>query len=424
MINNFEKYFVLIAVIILLLSAGKAEAVNGVNMIGIGPVSRSMGGVGIAAPQDSLGSIFANPATMSLAPFAGLTQIDMGATVLNPHSNASLENAGLPTVNDSVNNTFYLGPAIGVSTPMSIAGKPVQFGLGLAATTGLGQDYQGKPLDNSTGLYGIAPLIMGQYTFLGALKVAPSFSTMLTDKLSVGLGLHIDQISADLGFGSQFGYTWGVQAGIAYKVLNGLTVGLTYITKQAADLDNIADLNGDGKRDSLKVALPQQAGFGVSYSTLKPALLLEADVKWINWSNADTWEEFDWQDQWAFGFGVQYKVISPLSIRLGYNYSKNQAKEHNGFNGALGSTTNVQGKAVPTYYYETIRTFGLPAFFEHRFSAGLGYQFTKTFGVNLGYMREIGAKFRESGTNLAGLPTHFENKLTNDSYDFSLSWTF
>ena len=37
-------------------------ATNGDNLIGIGPISRAMGGVGVAAPQDAISAIFANPA--------------------------------------------------------------------------------------------------------------------------------------------------------------------------------------------------------------------------------------------------------------------------------------------------------------------------------------------------------------------------
>ncbi|MGA8241696.1 MAG: hypothetical protein WB818_14080 [Desulfobacterales bacterium] len=45
--------------------APAALATNGDALIGVGPISRAMGGAGVAAPQDAISAIFANPAAMS-----------------------------------------------------------------------------------------------------------------------------------------------------------------------------------------------------------------------------------------------------------------------------------------------------------------------------------------------------------------------
>ena len=52
-----------------LLFANTVLATNGTNLIGVGPISRSMGGVGIAAPQDAISAVFSNPAAMCFGPF-------------------------------------------------------------------------------------------------------------------------------------------------------------------------------------------------------------------------------------------------------------------------------------------------------------------------------------------------------------------
>jgi hypothetical protein len=49
--------------------ATSAEATNGDNLISIGPISRAMGGVGIAAPQDAISAVFSNPAAMCFGQF-------------------------------------------------------------------------------------------------------------------------------------------------------------------------------------------------------------------------------------------------------------------------------------------------------------------------------------------------------------------
>ena len=53
-----------------------AFATNGDNLIGIGPIARSMGGVGIAAPQDAISAVFANPASMCSGPFCPSSTFD------------------------------------------------------------------------------------------------------------------------------------------------------------------------------------------------------------------------------------------------------------------------------------------------------------------------------------------------------------
>jgi long-chain fatty acid transport protein len=62
-----KQYFKQILILMMALAiTAPAWATNGTNLIGIGPVSRGMGGTGVAAPQDAISAIFANPAGMSV----------------------------------------------------------------------------------------------------------------------------------------------------------------------------------------------------------------------------------------------------------------------------------------------------------------------------------------------------------------------
>ena len=96
---------------------------------------------------------------------------------------------------------------------------------------------------------------------------------------------------------------------------------------------------------------PHQIGLGIAYTTLGGKLLLEADAKWINCLCCDGYGDFDWNYQWVFAFGVQYKPISKLALRMGYNYGQNPVEEHNGFVG--NRLVTVQSHTLPRYYYET-----------------------------------------------------------------------
>lgn len=61
---------------LILILAVPAWATNGSNLIGVRPPSRAMGGVGVAALQDAIAAIFANPASMSFGPYAPGSEAD------------------------------------------------------------------------------------------------------------------------------------------------------------------------------------------------------------------------------------------------------------------------------------------------------------------------------------------------------------
>ena len=72
-----------VGVLLLLIPVG-ALATNGDNLIGIGPTSRSMGGVGIAHPLDAIGAVFSNPAAMCFGDFCPSNEVEIAGTVFLP----------------------------------------------------------------------------------------------------------------------------------------------------------------------------------------------------------------------------------------------------------------------------------------------------------------------------------------------------
>jgi len=260
------------------------------------------------------------------------------------------------------------------------------------------------------------------YTQLQSMKFAPSLAFQPKPNLSVGLAMHIDYSTLDLQSGGSSGFAFGLQPGIIFKPTDNLSLGLTYTSAQKVDHKNVADLDGSGTYDDLTLEAPQQFGFGVAYDFFEAGLLLEADAKWLNWSNADGYKDFDWDDQWVLAIGAQYKATDKLVLRAGYNYGENPVKEHNNFDGQ--SPTTVQGKTLPTYYYETMRIIGFPAIVEHHFTAGFGYKFTDSFSLDLGLMYAVEESIKESGTDLGGTPVTLESTLSETSLDFGITYKF
>lgn len=423
MSNTLRGPIVALTAVMLLASA--AYATNGDNLMAIGPIARAMGGVGIAAPQDAISAVFANPAAMCFGPYCPASEFNFAGTVFMPHPQAKVDAGGTSFKVDS-DEKVYLIPALGISVPITKGPPFWRFGLAAYGASGLGVDYRDSRLDQP-GFFDVgngrrAPLIAGEFTELSILKMAPSIAFQPLDNLSFGAAFHVDYATLDLRHGSSAGYGFGAQFGMIYRVTDNLSIGLNYVTPQNVDHDNVTDFDGDGSLDTLKLESPHQVGLGVAYTMLAGKLLLEGDVKWLNWSAANGYSDFDWNDQWVFAFGVQYKPMSKLALRLGYNYGTNPVEEHNGWVGFRNA--NVQGHTLPKYYYETFRIIGFPAIVEHHATGGIGYDITDRVGVNLGYTHAFENRIRERGFNLVGQPTTLESKLSEDSLDFGLTWRF
>jgi long-chain fatty acid transport protein len=406
--------------------AGDADATNGDNLISIGPISRAMGGVGIAAPQDAISAVFSNPAAMCFGLYCPGSEFNFAGTIFMPQAKTdiSLFGGGSKGEKSSDSDMFAI-PAIGISSPIT---QDLRFGLAAYGVSGLGVDYRDK--------FDLNPSAQGDqavYTNLQIMKFAPSLSYLVNPNFSIGGALHIDYGSLDLGDGTSSGFAFGAELGAIYKT-GPLSFGLVYISPQKINHEDVANFDeafGSNSLDNLKLESPTTLGFGIAYEPILNTLLLEADVKWLNWSNADGYEDFGWDDQWVFNVGAQYKPIPKLALRVGYNYGKNPVKTHSwsDFDGPV----DVQGHDVPRTNYEILRIAGFPAIVEHHITAGVGYQLTKTVSVDIAYMHAFKKTIEESGT--AAMPdgmggyvvdpnASVEASLYEDSIEFGITWRF
>ncbi len=414
------------SLVFLLGIGGIANATNGDNFIGIGPISRAMGGVGIAAPQDSISAVFANPAGMCFGPYCPGSQLDFAGTIFLPTVHGSIQSpAGPINIEDRSQSNIFLIPAIGLSTPITSDStsffSKFRFGLAAYGSSGLGVDYRnrllGPPFD-----------IFTQYQ---VFKFAPNIAYRITDNLSVGVNFQLDYTALDLGQGTSSGFGFGGQVGAIYK-LGPVSFGLSYVSPQNVEHKRVSSFSSGpfGPKLDLNLEMPQTVGFGIAFQPVgnlllkDDNLLIEGDFKWINWAGAEGYKDFDWRDQYVFGLGVQYKPIPKLAIRLGVNYGQNPIKTHSGFN--AGTTTFVQGIPVNTFQYEYLRIVGFPAIVETHLTCGIGYDFSERFGVNIGYTHGFAKSISETGINFPapGAPVTLGSKLAEDSIDVGLTWRF
>ncbi len=420
--NFFMKTIVVLFLTVLL--SIPAMATNGDNLIGVGPISRAMGGVGIAAPQDAISAVFSNPAAMCVGPFCPSSEVDFAGTLFMPDVKAKVTGAGVGGTNKaSSDDEVYAIPAFGLSVPIGSAINPPLWRFGLAAygVTGLGVDYRESDIDRPNPGFGGNPLIAGAYTQLQSMRFAPAVAYQPNAKFSFGLAGIVEYSNLDLAEGSDWDYGFGLQGGAIFKATNELSLGLNIITPRKLEFKKVADFDFDGSLDGLDLEAPLEIGAGAAYTINN--FLVEADIKWINWGDADGYKDFDWEDQWVFAIGAQYEPIPKLFIRAGYNYGKTPVKDNDGFNGTAPRT--VQGKTLPTYYYETFRLIGFPALVEHHLTFGIGYEFTPTFSAHLGYMHAFKESLSETGTDVTGMNSvEIESELTENAIDFGLTWRF
>jgi long-chain fatty acid transport protein len=435
-----------IGVIAIIMAVGmlpiSAMATNGDNLIGVGPISRAMGGVGIASPQDAISAVFSNPAAMCFGAFCPSNQVDFAGTGFMPNIHAGISagtgplGAFFPPFAFNVHSSpkLFPIPALGISYSFPDLPK-FRFGFGAYGITGLGVDYRGGAMDQPNFFGPGAPMAAGVYSNLQIMKFAPTVAYQVNHWLSLGVAFNISYSTLDLRNGSNSGFAPGAQIGAIIKPHQHVSIGLTYTTPQ--DINHQDMLVGPPptpgappSQHSLSLSSPHNLGVGVSWEVIPKKLLIETDFKWLNWANANGYRNFDWKDQYVFNIGAQYNPIPKLALRVGYNYGNNPVKPHNNFvggnplNPGAPPMTTIQGFAIPTYYFETFRTIGFPAIVEHHFTLGVGYDVTEHFSVSVGYMHAFKNSITATGTNLASQPTSLRSSLSENGVDFGLSWKF
>jgi long-chain fatty acid transport protein len=393
-----------IAILAALIVSGASfvYATNGDELIGVGPTSRAMGGTGIATSQDAITAIFSNPAALSQ--LSG-SQFDFAGTYFAPTVKASVYYGG-PVWNGTSQDKAYSIPAIGLSTPIN---EKMNFGIAAYGVSGMGVDY--RNIDTMSNIN----------TKVSVMKFVPAVSYKY-GAFSYGAGLDIDYQAADFGAGLSPNYGLGGRLGAGYEY-GSWNFGVTYVTPQNVTHDRVYNFDATApwhstSLDSLKLENPAQYGAGVSYKGLNK-WLLSADVKYIDWANADGYKDFDWRSQTVYSVGVQNQTTDKLTLRAGWNYGKNPVKNHNGFDAS--GVTSVQGTDITKFGYEYFRIIGFPGIVENHITVGAGYAFSPKFTLNLSYETALANTITETSSDGSVV---LKSKLYENAVDLGLNFKF
>ncbi len=304
-----------------------------------------------------------------------------------------------------------LVPNFYVTAPL---GKGLFAGLGINAPFGLSTKYD----DNWKGRY------QAIESELKTININPSIAYRLNRKLSVGAGISLQYIDAKLtqavdqgslcaptqlqlqalgvpgadpalcaglvpqgsdGFAKLTADNWagGYNFGILFEPSDSTRAGLSYRSKIQQQV------TGDAR---FRNTLPQFSNFGIFVDTnvradvnlpqtaslsiwhdLNSSWSVMADATWTGWDNfdelriqydsfqPDTVIDENWKDAWRYALGVDYRYNSKWTLRAGTAYDQTP---------------------IPDAEHRTAR---IPSEDRTWLSLGLGYKFSRSLGIDLGY---------------------------------------
>ena len=183
--RSIRKGLIALTFLAAILFAAEAEATNGMNLEGYGPVSVSMGGTSFAF-NNGTAAMMNNPATLSFIPKGIMFDLAIGS--LGPDISASLDAMSLSAESEAT--AFYM-PAFGIF----MRKESVGFGIGVFSQGGMGTEY------NDTSW--LSDPSMAAHTALDA---------GLVNRSEVGVGRVIApityQVNEQLSIGASFDFVW------------------------------------------------------------------------------------------------------------------------------------------------------------------------------------------------------------------------
>lgn len=391
MLNRLPAVF---AAVVIWGCISPSSLAQGLFVTATGPVNRSMGGAATAAPLDSMGAMFWNPASI-----AGLEQdeLSIGIAGVLPVLNTSSSITGLAAGSTSAE------PGITPLVNMGWVHRPqdsdLTLGVGVFSAAGFRTNFPASvsnpvflPQSNAAGV----PGGLGQvYTSAAFVQFVPTASLQVSDRLSVGISptITIADVTASPfvfgapddadgsgtpryanGVGTRNQWGGGLHAGIYYEGDQGLNLGFTYKSPQwmEAFSYHTTDELGRPRSVSTELDLPMVLSFGVAWTGWEN-LLIATDIRYHDFSRTDGFEgsgfgpDFSvaglgWKSVVTVATGIQYEASDAVTLRMGYTYNQNPIPDQQAF-------FNI----------------GTPLSYEHEIHAGASLRVSEHATVHLAY---------------------------------------
>lgn len=387
---------------------------NGIVRDSLGAISSGRGGAN-TAHSDNLSILHDNPAGMAWMP--GSLRFEVSGDFL--HRNVEYRDLD---DGDDANAKLFALPQIAIAG--QVPGTGLSLGVIATFPGGYGAEYDLIHTTNGTFSFG-----KREYLSEGSLlKILPTFALKLGERVSLGggVGVGISQAKFNLPYTFQtgafanqpglldvksdgMGVTWNL--GVQIKPIDGLTIGISYVSQTETDQEGDFDVDITGTPLSglvtdptasydldYRLRWPRSAHIGIAYDLDWGRV--SVDGSWYNWQ--DAFDEFHlnlsngdnaqfnalagatprdvlplrWRDSIALKLGYEHFFSSASTLRLGYIFNLNPIPDNT---------------LMPLF----------PGTLEHSFSAGYGHDFG-VIHIDLAYQYAFGRE-REVGTSsLAG----------------------
>lgn len=352
-------------------------------MQGIGATNMSMGGAATAQPLDINGPLQWNPAAISVFEQNQLS-VNAGLFFSSPElsSTVPMPDGSLFSGVTEDDRGVSIMPAAAVV--FAKADSKHTFGASAYGISGFGVTFP-ESMSNPINM----PQSMGGFGHLESnyllLQVGLSYAYELTEQLSIGVAPSFNYAALELSPNplvnpSSVGYPssdnasalgFGAQIGLFYELDSGLKLGASYKSPVYFSDFEFESTYLDGSQApevNFNMDYPAIYSLGLGYSTT--ALDFALDYRLVDYENTDGFKEsgwtptgavagFGWQNISILSFGVQYKGVEDLPLRLGYTYSSNPIQEELAF-------------------FSTPAT----AIIKHAVQLGAGYHFTDQLILN------------------------------------------
>ncbi len=341
-----KKYYaILVCGVFVGFQSGVACATDAFNLVGSGPISQGMGGVGAAfniGPQ----GMMQNPAT--LTQMREGRYLGLGVDIVS--ADLEVKNTGTGETASSHSHGRNNGPYIGPDLSFVWRADRYAFGVGAFASDGVGTQYGDSSFLSRTSTNSI-DTGLDNYSRLLVLRIPFSAAYQVTDKLSVGASLDAVWTGVNLGFlldASQIGTMAGQD-----RVSGSLVPTLFSVPGLSAGY-----LNVDNHRAS---------GGGV--------------------------------ESWGIGgrLGLTYQMNPQTRLGIAYNL-KTHVGDLSG-DGELTAVSSVAGN-IPLSGDVKLRNFEMPA----SLAVGISHEFSDKFAIAFDYkrvfwsdvMEDINVRFKQS----------------------------
>ena len=379
--NRFRST-VFLACLTLLPASAMAQ---GASLHGFGPINSSMGGAGVALPEDSLNALGFNPALLTAAQG---NQISFTTEFFKDDIQI---HTTLGSISGDAHPTRHLNIVPSFGWMVRDPSKKMALGFGLIGVAGFGTDY---PQDNNSILFATPPSGFGRiWTGYQVTKIPVAVAFQVTPQLSIGgsVNVYVGQFSvAPLPDGvfdlSPNGDRWYPEAGkpsqkfavagqigAVFQLNPMINIGASITTPQnyaayefnSTIADPTSHAYGQSRTLTYDLDGPMVASFGVGLKGKTTQIAVDGmftkfdGVAGFGSAGGVTGtaggiikgvvEPFGWRNVWTFKTGVQHQMSDKLTVRGGYNYSQ----------------MPLRGEVV-------ISATGAPATFQHHITGGFG----------------------------------------------------